>query len=186
MQVGSSLILAPVQQGNQSYHKSTIYAGNLDSNVSIEYICELSGLKWIAYLRTNCHVDFPLNQQTQKTRGFYVYIKAPNHVCDELDKLYDVKFKDNFLFIEIAKVKPKAANPNKINFTSPYRFEPLRFMNYRPGLGNDIDHSEENDLCVEFKRTVRNSQQNYQQNSKRRTPVVVNDHPENQTFSKYQ
>ena len=96
-----------------------------------------------------------------------------------------MKFKDNFLFIEIAKVKPKAANPNKINFTSPYRLEPLRFMNYSPGLGHS-DHSEENDLRVEFKRTVRNSQQNSQQNSKRRTPVVVNAHPENQTFSKYQ
>ena len=93
--------------------------------------------------------------------------------------------KGKFLFIEIAKVKPKVTNPNKINFSSPNRFEPLRFVNTSPDLGNDIDHSKENDLRVDFKRTVRNSQQNSKYISKWRPPVVVNAHPENRTtFSK--
>ena len=121
LQVEPSLILTPI---NQSYHKNTIHVGNLDSNVSIEGIYGFFGLKSTAYLRTNCHVDFPLNQQTQKTKG-HVNITAPKHVCDELVKLNGVEFKGRFLFIEIAKVKPKVTNSNKINFTSPNRFEPL-------------------------------------------------------------
>ena len=39
-------------------------------------------------------------------------------------------------------------------------------------------------MCADLKRTVRNSQQTSKHNSKRRPPVVVNTHPENQTFSK--
>ena len=38
LQVEPSPIFTPVQQENQSYHKNTIYVGNLDSNVSIEDI----------------------------------------------------------------------------------------------------------------------------------------------------
>ena len=58
-------------------------------------------------------------------------------------------------------------------------------MNNSPDLGNDTDHIEESDLRVDFKRTERNFQQNSKYVSKRRSPVVVNVHPENQTtFSK--
>ena len=142
LEVGPSPILTSVQQENQSYDKNTIYVVILDSNVSTENIHEPFGLKSTAYLRTNCHVDFPLNQKTQKTKS-HVYITAPKHVCGELVKLNGVEFKDKFLFIEIAKVKTKATNPNKINFTCPSRFEPLRSTNNSPDLGNDIDHGEE-------------------------------------------
>ena len=108
----------------------------------------------------------------------HVYITAPKHVSDELVKLNGVEFKGKFLFIEITKVKPKLANPNKINFISPNRFQPLRFANNSPDCGNDIEHSEESDL-------VRNTQENSKYISKRRPSVVVNAHPENQTtFSK--
>ena len=88
LQVEASPILTPLQQENQenqSHHNDTTCIGNLDSNMSIEDIYELFGLKSTAYLRSNCHVDFPLNQQTQKTRG-HVYITAPKNVCDELVK----------------------------------------------------------------------------------------------------
>ena len=156
MQVQPSPILTLVQQENQSYHKNTIYVGNLDSNVSIEDIYDIFGLKSTAYLRTDCHLDFPLNQQTKG----HVYMTAPKHVCDELVKLNGVEFKCKFLFIEIAKVKPNVTDPNKRNFSSPSRFEPLRFANNSPDLGSDIEHSEESDLRVDFKRTVRNSRQN--------------------------
>ena len=118
LQVEPSPILTPIQQENQSCHTNTIYVGNLDSNVSIEDISDFFGLKSTAYLRTNCHVGFPLKQQTQKTKG-HVYITTPKHVCDELVKLNGVEFKGKFLFIEIAKVKPKVTNPNEINFASP-------------------------------------------------------------------
>ena len=61
LQVEPSPILTPVQQGNQSFDKNTIYVSNLDSNVSIEGIYELFGLKSTAYILTNCHVDLPFN-----------------------------------------------------------------------------------------------------------------------------
>ena len=128
----------------------TIYVGNLDSNVIIEYIYNFFGLKLTAYFCTNYHVDFPLNQQTQKTIGC-VYITAPKHVCDELVKLNGVEFKGKFLFIEIAKVKPKVTNSNKINFTSSNRFEPLGFASNIADLGNDIEHIEEISLRVDLR-----------------------------------
>ena len=127
--------------------------------MSIEDIFDIFGLKSTAYLRTNCHVDFPLNQKAQKSK-VHVYITTLKHICDELVKLNGVEFKGKFSFIEIAKVKPKAADPSKINFTSRNRFEPLRFANNSPDLDRDTEHSEEGDLGVGFKRTVRNSQEN--------------------------
>ena len=123
MQDEPSPILTTVQQENQSYHKSSRYVGNLISNVSTEDIYIFFGLKLTAYLRTNCYVVFPLNQQTQKTKA-HIYITAPKDVCDELVKLNGLEFKDIFLLTEIAKVKPKVTNSNKINFASPNRFEP--------------------------------------------------------------
>ena len=187
MQVETSLVLTPLQQENQenqSHHKYTIYVRNLDSNVSIEDIYELFGRKSTAYLRSNCPVHFPLNQQTQNTRS-HVYITVPKHICDELVKLNCVEFKGKFLIIENAKVRPNVTNPNLINFTSPNRFESFTFVNNSPDLGNIIDHSEESDMRVDFKRTVRNSQQTSKHISKQKPPVVVNTHPENQTtFSK--
>ena len=58
-------------------------------------------------------------------------------------------------------------------------------MNNSLDLGNDIEHSGESDLHADFKRAVRNSQQNSKYISKWRPPVEVNAHPENQTtFSK--
>ena len=156
-----------------------MYVGKLDSHVNIEDIYDIFGLKSTAYLRTNRHVDFSLNQQTQKTKD-HVYITAPKHACDEWVKLNGVEFKGKFLCIELAKVKLKVTNPNKINFTSPNRYEPLGFVSNSSDLCNGIDQSEENDLHVDFKRTVSNSKYI----SKRKPPVVVNAHPKNQiTFS---
>ena len=180
LQVEPSPILTTVQHENQSHHKNTIYVGSLHSNVSIEDIYELFSLKSTAYLRTNCHVSSPLNQQTHKNKG-HVYITATKHVCDELVNLNGVEFKRKCLFIEDGKIKPKEANPNALNFTSPNRFQPFRFMNNGPDLGNNLDDSEENDFYVDFKRTARNFQQNSKCISRRRPLIVVNAHPENQT-----
>ena len=154
--------------------------------MSIEGIYNLFflGLKLTAHLCTNCHVDFPINQQTQKTKG-HVYIKALKHVCDDLVKLNGLEFKGIFSFTVIAKVKPKVTNPNEINVTSPNPFESLRFVKNRLDLANNIKHCEESDLRADFKRTVRNFQQNSKYIFKWWSPVEVNAHPENQTtFSK--
>ena len=66
--------------------------------------------------------------------------------------------------------------------------EPLGFMKNSTDLGNNINYSEEIDLHVDFKRTVRNSQQNSKYLSKRKPPLIVNvnlGNPKNQTiFSK--
>ena len=90
-----------------------------------------------------------------------------------------MEFKGKCLITENTKAKPKVTNPNITNFTTPTRFEPLTFENNSPDLGNDIDHSEESDMCADLKRTVRNSQKTLKHNLKRRPPVVVNTHPEN-------
>ena len=169
--------MTPAQQEKQSQHKK-VYIANLDSKVSIEDIYELFGLKSTAYLRKNCHVDFPLNQQIQRTRG-HVYITVPKYVCDELAKLIGVEFKGKCLFIEDGNVRPKVTNPNTTGFASPNLFEPLTFMNSSLALGNKIDISEERDFHVNFKRAVRNSQQNFKYIFKQRSQVVVNTRPEN-------
>ena len=79
LHVEPSTILPPVRWENLSHHKNTVYAVKLDSKVSVEDIYELFGLKSTTYLRTNCHVGFPLNRQTQRTRG-HCYITASKHV----------------------------------------------------------------------------------------------------------
>ena len=58
--------------------------------------------------------------------------------------------------------------------------EPLGFMKNSTDLGKNINYSEESDLHVDFKRTVRNSQQNSKYISKRKPPLVVNANLENQ------
>ena len=90
--------MTTVQQDNQSYHKNITYVGNLISNVSTKDIYIFFGLKLIAYLHDNCHVDFPLNQQTQKAKSNN-YITAPKHVCDELVMLNGLEFKGNFYLL---------------------------------------------------------------------------------------
>ena len=52
-------------------------------------------------------------------------------------------------------------------------------------LGNNINYSEEIDLHVDFKRTVRNSQQNSKYLSKRKPPLIVNVNLENQKIKQY-
>ena len=96
-----------------------------------------------------------------------------------------MEFKGKYLFNEDAKVKPKVTNPNTINFTSPNRFEPSRFVSNTPDLIKNINNCTESDLHVDFKSTVKNPQQNSKYIFKRRCPIVVNVHPENQRiFSK--
>ena len=102
MQVEPSPILKTVQQDNQSYHKNIMYVRNLISNVSTEDTYILFGLTLTAYLHKNCHVDIPLNQQTQKSKS-HVYITAAKHVCDEWVKLNGLEFKGNFYLLRLPR-----------------------------------------------------------------------------------
>ena len=86
--------------------------------MSTEDIYDFFSLKLTVYLHTNWHVDFPLNQQTQKNKGHVD--NSTKQVYDKLVKLNGLELKGIFLFIEIANVKPKIANPNKIHFTFLY------------------------------------------------------------------
>ena len=146
--------------------------------MGIKDIFEIFGLKSTAHLCRNSHIGFPLNQQIQSTKS-YVSITASKQVCGELVKLNAVEFKGKCLLIEDAKVSPKITNSN--TRTSPDWFEPLRYMNNSPALGNNIDNREERDLHVYFKRTVGNSLQNFKYIFKQKRQVVVNTRPENQT-----
>ena len=93
-------------------------------------------------------------------------------------KLNAVEFKGKCLFIEDAKVSPRVTNPNTRTFTSPDWFEPLRFMNSNSSaVGNNIDNSEERYFHIDFKRTVRNSLQNFKYIFKEKSQVVVNTRP---------
>ena len=91
-QVEPSPFLTIVLQENQSYHKNPIYVGKLISNVNTEDIYNFFYLKLTAYLRTNCHVDLPVNQQTQKTKRSHLY-NSTKHVCYDLVKLNGLEFK---------------------------------------------------------------------------------------------
>lgn len=92
-------------------------------------------------------------------------------------KLNDVEFKAKCLFIQDARVNPKVTNPNTRTFTSPDWFKPLRFMNNRSALGNNIDNSEESVLHINIKRTARNYLQNFKYIFEEKSQVVVSTRP---------
>ena len=87
---------------------------------------------------------------------FKINSLSSKQVCDELVILNVIEFKGKCLFTEDAKVRSKVTNPNTKTYTSPDWFKLLRFMNNSSVLGNNIDTSEERDLHVDLKRTVRN------------------------------
>ena len=94
-----------------------------------------------------------------------------------------MEFKGKFLFIDIAKVKPKVTNQKKYVLNLQINLNHSSFANKIVRIYWNHP-SEEKYLHVDFKRKVRNSQQNSKYISKRKPLVKVNAHPENQTFSK--
>lgn len=167
--------------------KSTLIVRNLNENVRSSDISEWLGLNSTEYLRKNCKVSVPLNNETKKSLG-YAYLTVPKHVYDQIIQLNGIEFKGHKIFIEDAVVRPKDhAKTNNENHTilSPNRFAPLQ-----PTKENDdkfeksLPNNERNsNYYFDFNREIINnpSINKNPQNlhlQKRRPPVVVKQHPE--------
>ena len=81
-----------------------IYVGNIPEDITKQDICEIFGLNSTSYLRDTCNVDFPINNQTEKLKGF-AFIRASEHITDELIKLDDIVHHDNEFRVEDAILK---------------------------------------------------------------------------------
>ena len=73
------------QRPEQNIAVKNIYVGNLPEDITRQDICELFGLNSTSYLRDTCNIDFPINNKTEKFKGF-AFIRAPAHITDELIK----------------------------------------------------------------------------------------------------
>ena len=91
-----------------------IYVGNLPEDVTKQDICELFGLNSTSYLRDTCNIEFPINNNTGKFKGF-AFITAPGHITDELIKLDGIAYHDNELRIKDATSTTKRTNNNTSN-----------------------------------------------------------------------
>ena len=78
-----------MQQQNQL---GKLCIGNVNVNVTIDDIYELSGLKTKKYIRSYTYVEMPLNCNGQ-TRDF-ASATAPNHIRNELLKLSSIQFRE--------------------------------------------------------------------------------------------
>ena len=123
---------------------------------------------------------FTIKEETNNKS--YAYVTAPKHIADELVKLNDIELRGHHLIIEEAAAKRKTLNSNTINFTSPNRYvvvapnQEEKEENFEiTGTSNfDISKNVRNDMN---KRNAVNNPKS----PKRRSQVVVNKHPENQT-----
>ena len=75
--------------------------GNLPEDNTKQDICELFGLNSTSYLRDTCNIDFPINSNTRKFKGF-AFTRASAHITDELIKLDGITYHDNELRVEDA------------------------------------------------------------------------------------
>ena len=109
---------------HKNFEKKTLTVKKLGSSVVLVNITELFRLNSTKYLRENCSIELPLNLQKTNNKGF-AYIKASDHIADELVKLNDIELRGHHLIIEKAAAKPKTLNSNIIKFTSPNRYAVL-------------------------------------------------------------
>ena len=91
-----------------------IYVGNLPEDVTKQDICELFGLNSTSYLRDTCNIEFPINNNTGKFKGF-AFIRAPAHITDELIKLDGIAYHGNELRVKDATSTTKRTNNNTLN-----------------------------------------------------------------------
>ena len=73
------------QRPEQNIAVKNIYVGNLPEDITKQDICELFDLNSTPYLRDTCNIDFPINNRTEKFKGF-AFIRTPAHITDELIK----------------------------------------------------------------------------------------------------
>ena len=136
-------------------------------------------------MRENCNIDLPINLQRNCHKG-YVYITVPDHVAVELVKLNDLELKGQNLVIEEAVAMPKSFNSNLNKFTSPNRFAALTPNQQEDKCDFEIADASNREFDFESAGNGRNRQtksnrQKVVNSPKRRSQVVVNKHPENQT-----
>ena len=79
-------------QKSPQVERKRIYIGNLSKNSNEEDIAKLFGLRTtlITEITDNCFIEMPT---VRKNRN-YVFITAPEHVCNEFIKLNGVTFQD--------------------------------------------------------------------------------------------
>ena len=76
--------LQKISHPNQAHHQrpeqniavKNMYLGNLPEDITKQDICELFGLNSTSYLQDTCNIDFPINNKTEKFKGF-AFIRAP-------------------------------------------------------------------------------------------------------------
>ena len=166
---------------HKNFGKKTLIVKNLAQSVILEDITELSGLNSTKYLGENCSIELPLNLKETNNQG-YAYVTAPNHIADELVKLNNIGLRGHNLIIEEVAAKPKTLNSNTICFTSPNRYAVLvpnqeeKEDNFEITGTSNFDISKNVRNHINKRNSINNSK-----SPKRRSQVVVNKHPENQT-----
>ena len=81
---------------------SKLYIGNLNVSIKENDLVELFGLTTTKYLRETCTLNMLMNDKTGQSK-IYAFVSDPEHVCDELFKLNEVKFNGFPIKIEEAK-----------------------------------------------------------------------------------
>ena len=166
---------------HKNFGKKTLIVKNLAPSVVLEDITELLGLNSTKYLRENYIIELPLNLQETNNKG-YVYVTAPNHIADELVKLNGIELRGHHLIIEEAAAKAKTLNSNTINFTSPNRYAVLAPNQEEKEDNFEIIRTSNFDIFKNVRNDInKRNAVNNPQSPKRRSQVVVNKHPENQT-----
>ena len=69
------------QRSERSIVIKNVYVGNLLEDITKQDICELFGLNARSNLLDACNIDFPINNLTEKFKGFG-FIMAPTHITD--------------------------------------------------------------------------------------------------------
>ena len=123
---------------------------------------------------------FTIKEETN-SKG-YAYVTAPKHIADELVKLNDIELRGHHWIIQEAAAKPKTLNSNIIIFTSPNRYAVLAPNQEEKEHNFEITGTSNFHISkiVRSDMNKRNAVNN-PKSPKRRSQVVVNKHPENQT-----
>ena len=83
--------------------QTSLYIENLDQEVN-EDVYEAFGLKSTKYLSQNSYIDFVIDKQTGKSKG-YAFVTVPAHISEELMNLNGLEFIGKNLLIEEARKK---------------------------------------------------------------------------------
>ena len=84
---------------------SSLHIENLDQKVNKEDLYELFGLKSTKYLSENAYIDFVIDEQKSKCKG-YAFVTVSTHISDELMKLNGLEFTGKNIVIEEAQKRP--------------------------------------------------------------------------------